>query len=114
MAAELKLVEPTQTVILVHSRAKLLSSEPLPDEFKDETLSLLKDTGTNVILGRRVIDSSPVHDDISAPITKLTLSDGSHIMAGHVISAISDSTPSRSYLPDKVLDARGYVKIGPS
>lgn len=114
MAAELKLVMPTQKVTLIHSREKILSSEPLPDSFKDESLLVLRETGVNVILGHRVVDQTPVNTDDGSPLTKLTLADGTQILAGHVISAISRSTSSASYLPEGTLDNDGFVKISPS
>ena len=60
MAAELKVVEPSQKVTLIHLRDKLLSSEPLPDEFKDRTLSVLREAGVEVMLNDRVIEIEPV------------------------------------------------------
>jgi hypothetical protein len=41
----------------------------------------------------------------------LTLEDGSHVVASHVINAISKSVPSTKYLPSSVLDGEGLVKI---
>ncbi len=110
MAAELKLVEPTQTVKLIHSRDKLLSSEPLPDDFKDKSLLLLQEAGVEVVLGRRVMKVIP---DQSAEHTSYTLilSDGTQMKAGHVISAISNGVPSTSFLPSTALDPNNFVKI---
>jgi hypothetical protein len=110
MAAELKLVEPTQIIKLIHSRDHLLSSEPLPAEFTDRTLQLLKDAGVEVILGERVISKAQVEDDLY----KLTLENGTHIMAGSYINAISASIPATSYLPDDILDHEGFVIVTPS
>jgi thioredoxin reductase len=106
MAAELKAVEPSQMVTLVHSRDKLLSSEPLPDDLKDGTLSLLQEGGVSVIIGQRVADIVS-----SGPTSTLTLSNGTKLTAGHVISAVSTPVPSTAYLPTETLDSDGYVKI---
>jgi hypothetical protein len=50
MAAEIKLVYPDQTVTLIHSRDKLLSSEPLPDFFKETSLAELKETCSEALI----------------------------------------------------------------
>jgi hypothetical protein len=109
IAAELKLIEPSLKVTLVHSRDNLLSSEPLPDEFKDRALSVLKDAKVEVVLNHRVVDISPVEG--SGSNYKLTLGDGSQMAAGAVITALSKPVPTTSYLPDLALDLDGYVKI---
>ena len=114
MAAELKVVEPTRKVTLIHSRDKLLSSEPLPDDFKDRTLSVLQEAGVDVILNDRVMEVAPVQTPDGAPLYKLTLKDGSKMATSHVIWAISHSLPSTSYLPAASLDAEGYVRIVPT
>ncbi|RDW78292.1 FAD protein [Coleophoma crateriformis] len=114
MASELKLCQPKQTVTLIHSRERLLSSEPLPDEFKDRSLIALEESGVKVILGLRVTDSEPVETADGSPLLKLTLSNGSQINAGHVIKAISKSVPTSTYLDESLLDTDGYVKVEPS
>ena len=111
MAAELKAVEPTQKVTLIHSRNKLLSSEPLPDDFKDRTLSVLQEAGVEVILNDRVVEVAPLKTPDGAPLFDLTLKDGSKMMTSHVIWAISHSLPSTTFLPAASLDAENYVKI---
>lgn len=112
MAAELKLVQPGLKVTLIHSRDKLLSAEPLPEELKDVSLKTLKEHGVNVILGRgRVAGQVPITNTEGRQVQMLTLEDGSHVIASHVINAISQSVPSTSYLPPSTLDARGLVKI---
>ena len=114
MASEIKTIEPWQKVTLVHSRDKLLSAEPLPDDFKDRSLETLKETGVEVILGQRVTETTAVQSDGEPTSWNLTLSSGQHITAGHVITAISRSTPTSSYLPPAALDKDGYVKINAS
>lgn len=112
MAAELKLVYPDLKVRLIHSRDRLLSSEPLPDDFKDETLKLLCSVGVEVVIGKRV---SHIHElqDTNGDI-QLTLSDGQQINTSFVINAISHATPTSSYLPSTVLTEEGHVRITPT
>lgn len=114
MAAELKVVEPTLSVKLIHSREKLLSSEPLPDDFKDRTAAVLKEGGVELILGNRVNEITPVNKDDEKPLFNLKLSDGSEILAGHVIPAISHGVPSTTFLPPTSLTSEGYVHIEPT
>ncbi|KAK3701827.1 hypothetical protein LTR37_015249 [Vermiconidia calcicola] len=109
MAAETKLVYPNTQVTLIHSRERLLSAEPLPDDFKDQTLKLLREGGVEVIMGKRVIEISPGHSR-----TTLKLSDGTELRASHVISAISKPTSTTMYLPKSVLDSEDLVRITPS
>ncbi|KAF2453694.1 hypothetical protein BDY21DRAFT_387870 [Lineolata rhizophorae] len=115
IAAELKLVLPDQKVTLIHSRDKLLSSEPLPDDFKDRTLELLCMEGVEIIMGKRVMEMTALDSDSNSsgsPRTKLKLSDGTELLVGHVINAVSQSVPSTAFLPAEVLDPNGYVQIG--
>jgi NADH dehydrogenase FAD-containing subunit len=114
MAAEIKLVHPDQTVTLIHSRDKLLSSEPLPDFFKEKSLAELKETGVEVVLSKRVNEINPVEGSHGRTECSLTLSDGTTMQAGHVISAISKSISSASFLPKDALNTEGLVKITPT
>ncbi|KAJ5188232.1 FAD-dependent pyridine nucleotide-disulfide oxidoreductase [Penicillium cf. griseofulvum] len=111
MAAELKILNPEQKVTLIHSRKRLLSSEPLPDEFAERVDSILRDTGVEVILGQRVIDTTAVDTKIEGRIWELTLSDGQQLKAGHVLNAVSQSIPTSTYLPKEALNEEGYVKV---
>lgn len=106
MAAEIKLVHPTQTVTLIHSRSRLLSNEPFPDEFKDRSLLVLKEAGVEALLGHRVKKSTPIgsHDE-------LEFNNGTKMKAGHVIWAISNGHPSTSFLPKATLNEEGFIKI---
>ncbi|KAH8589395.1 hypothetical protein B0O99DRAFT_692625 [Bisporella sp. PMI_857] len=106
MAAELKLVQPDQKVTLIHSRAELLSSEPLPSSFKAQTLATLQETGVEVILNDRVVEQREVEGEY-----ELTLKDGKTFKTGHVIWAISKQVPTSTYLSDEVLNEEGYVKV---
>lgn len=111
MAAEAKLCHPHTRVTLVHSRSKLLSSEPLPDEVKDLALEALRDAGVEVLLSERVTSTTASIGPDGRPMQTLTLQDGSHLVASQVISAISQSVPTTSYLPKSALDSEGFVKI---
>jgi NADH dehydrogenase FAD-containing subunit len=114
MAAEIKAVEPTQKVTLIHSRDKLLSAEPLPENFKERVAAVVKDSGVEVILNDRVTDVKPVDSLDGSPLFNLTLQDGTKMIAGHVIWAISHSIPSTTYLPPSCLDDNKYVKVVPT
>ncbi|KAF4307758.1 putative apoptosis inducing [Botryosphaeria dothidea] len=114
MAAELKVVYPQLKVTLVHSRYRLLSSEPLPDAFKDRVVEVVRESGVETVLGKRVVETNLVAAADGSSHIQLTLSDGSHLTTGHVINAISKSVPTSSYLPKAVLDEEGYVKVHPS
>lgn len=110
MASELKLIHLTKTVKLIQSRDRLLSSEPLPDDFKDQTLTLLEEAGVEVTLNHRVTDVTVDKPADGSSLYKVTLSDGSQLMASHVIWAISKSIPTTDFLPKAALD-EGLVKI---
>jgi thioredoxin reductase len=111
IAAEVKSMTPNLVVTLIHSRDKLLSSEPLPDQFKEASLQMLRDMGIRVILERRVQDihitKSPDGNDESTVI----LRGGEKVIASHVIEAISQSKPTTSYLPSDALDEDGLVRV---
>lgn len=115
MAAELKLAQPERKVTLIHSRSSLLSSEPLPDEFRERALSLLRDANVEIVLNSRVTQISPkTSDNGTSSGTTLTLANGSTLEAGYVINAISKFSPTSSYLPPAVIDKEGYVVVHPS
>ncbi|PLB43469.1 FAD/NAD(P)-binding domain-containing protein [Aspergillus steynii IBT 23096] len=110
IAAEIKMMQPQVKVTLIHSRAQLLSSESLPDEFSTKTLKLLR-SDVDVILGVRVQATTANEGDSSG--YTLTLSDGRQLQASHVINAVSRFSPTTSYLPDAACDEEGYVHITP-
>lgn len=113
MAAELKMHDPQQKVTLIHSRGRLLSSEPLPDDFAERSLAILREVGVEVILGQRVTDTTAVDTGEKRRAWRLTLSDGQQILTGHVLSAISRYIPTSTYLSSEALDQEGYVKVHP-
>jgi thioredoxin reductase len=111
MAAELKILNPAQKVTLIHSRKRLLSSEPLPDDFAERVVSILRDTGVEVILGQRVIDTTAVDTKNETRVWNLTLSDGQQLKTGHVLNAVSQSVPTSTYLSKEALNEEGYIKV---
>lgn len=113
MAAELKELYPQQKVTLVHSRDRLLSAEPLPDDFAERVVAELREQGVEVILGQRVIDTTAVEEEQGKRTWSLTLANGTKLKAGHIMNAVSKSSPTLSYLPKDALTEEGYVKIRP-
>lgn len=113
MASELKLLNKDAKITLAHSRQNLLSSEPLPDETKEEALELLREAGVTVLLNHS-LDSTDVHTttqgncDITVKFTN-----GHKMLASMVFVAISRSNPSTDYLPYSAVDSNGYVKVQP-
>lgn len=114
MAAELKILDPQHKVTLIHSRDRLLSSEPLPDDFADRVHGVLREEGVDIILGQRVVDTTAVDTNDKRRVWNLTLGSGQQIVAGHVLSAISRCIPTSTYLSSSALDAEGYIKVHPS
>lgn len=112
MAAELKLVCPNLKVTLIHSRDKLLSAEPLPDEVKDRSLELVHEAGVEVLMSHRV-DRTEEFIDNGHKAYKVYFTNGHTLVADSVIMAISRSVPSTTFLPKEVLNEEGYVKIQP-
>ena len=111
MAAEIKMVQPTQKVTLIHSRDKLLSSEALPDDFKDRSAEVLVEGGVELIVNERVTENVEVELTDGSPRYRLILSSGKQIFAGKVIFAVSQSVPTTTFMPESMLDANGFVKI---
>jgi hypothetical protein len=109
MAAETAMIYPNLKTTLIHSRGKLLSSEPLPEEFGDKTLELLREGGVNVILGKRVLSTSSSDQDPSKTI--LNLSDNTTMTASHICWAISAPKPTTNYLPSSTLNSDSEVTV---
>ncbi|KAH8881698.1 pyridine nucleotide-disulfide oxidoreductase-like protein [Thozetella sp. PMI_491] len=114
MAAELKLVQPHTKVTLVHSRERLLSSEPLPDDCKDRALELVKESGVEMLLSHRLEGTEEVTAEDGTKTQRLKFTNGHSMLADHVVMAISKSIPSTTFLPKENLDAEGYIKVQPS
>lgn len=113
MAAELKTVCPAARVTLVHSRDRLLSSEPLPDECKDKALELVREAGVEVLLNKRLAGTEGVARGDGAKVTEVTFTDGHKMDASVVIMAVSKSVPSTEFLPREALQEEGLIKARP-
>lgn len=114
MASELKHIYPELTVKLVHSRARLLSAEPLPDEFAAAAAELLEKLGVEVVLGSRVRETrlASGKEGEEGETWAVELENGEVIRAGLVINAISGQKPTGlETLPAECCDADGWVKI---
>ncbi len=111
MAAELKLVHPHLKVTLVHSRDKLLSSEPLPDELKERSLELLREAGVDVLMSHRLEKTEEIKDVNGNPCLRVHFTNGQTMLADQVAMAVSKSVPTTTYLPEEALNEEGYVKI---
>ncbi|KAK4100407.1 pyridine nucleotide-disulfide oxidoreductase-like protein [Parathielavia hyrcaniae] len=111
MAAELKLLHPHLSVTLVHSRDKLLSSEPLPDEVKDRALQLVREADVAVLMSHRLDRTEQTQDEHGNKCLRLHFTNGHAMLADQVSMAVSRPVPSTAYLPSSVLDEEGYVKI---
>lgn len=111
MAAELKLVQPHCGVTLVHSRDKLLSAEPLPEETKDRALELVHEAGVKVLMSHRLDKTEEVKTDDGSKCLRLTFTNGHSMLASEVIMAMSKSVPATKFLPKEAVDEEGYVKI---
>ncbi|KAF2489536.1 FAD/NAD(P)-binding domain-containing protein [Lophium mytilinum] len=108
-AGEVKHNHPGLHVTLIHSRAELLSAEPLPAEFKYRAKILLEDLGVEVITGNRatVEEQSEGH-------YLVTLTNGKTITAGAVINATAKHLPTTDCLPREAVDEEGYVRVTPT
>jgi thioredoxin reductase len=111
MAAELKVMQPQLNVTLVHSRDKLLSSEPLPEEVGERSLELLKDANVSVLMSHRLDRTEEIKEDTGKDCLRLHFTNGHTMLADQVSLAVSRSIPSTTYLPGNVVDEEGYVKI---
>lgn len=108
MAAELKLICAELRVVLIHSRDHLLSSESLPADFKDQTLTMLQEAGVETIMGTRVQE---ITSDATSRTKTLHLSDESELTVTEVINAVSGPNPTTTYLPQETLNAAGEVTV---
>lgn len=110
MAAELKVVRPESRVTLVHSRDRLLSSEDLPDEVKDKAVELMRETGVELLLSKRVAGTREVERGDGTKVTEVSFTDGEKLEASIVIMAVSKAVPSTEFLPKEALDEEGLIR----
>ncbi|KAI1410576.1 FAD/NAD(P)-binding domain-containing protein [Hypoxylon sp. FL1857] len=114
MAAELKEVQPHVKVTLAHSRDKLLSAEPLPDNVKECARDLTVDAGVEVLLNHRLKSQTPVKNEDGTEVIEVEFENGHKMTASQVIMAISRCEPSTTYLPSDALSEDRYVNIRPT
>lgn len=110
-AAEIAQAHPCKRVILVHSRSELLSSEPLPADYKERVRRVLCLANVELQLGRRAVDHIILFNDAEQPFERLFLSTGEFLDAGKVIFCSSKSSPNTKFLPMDCLNELGFVKI---
>jgi len=101
-------------VTLVHSREKLLSSEPLPDDVKDRSLELLGQAGVHTLMSHRLDRTEEVQDAQGNNCLKVYFTNGHTMLADKVIMAVSNPTPCTAFLPSDVLNSKKYVRIQPT
>lgn len=114
MAAELKTVQPNVKVTLAHSRAKLLSAEPLPEQVQDCALELTRASGVECLLEHRLTRSTPIKNAAGQDAYEVEFENGHKMTASVVIMAISKSVPSTDFLPKEALSEEGLVNVSPS
>lgn len=113
MSAEIALACPSKKVVLVHSREELLSSEPVPVEFKEKVRQLLSLANVEVQLGKRVVRHESFTSETGMPVEKLVLRNGEVLDGGKVIFCTARPAPNAQFLPMDCLDEHGHVKVNP-
>jgi NADH dehydrogenase FAD-containing subunit len=98
-AAEIKSYYPQIGVTLVHSRAEVLSSEPLPADVKDRARILLEEEGVELVLGNR----ASIEEQSNGQF-KVTLANSDIITADFVIDSTKKGTPTTDVLPNECLN----------
>lgn len=98
-AAEIKNCYPKIGVTLVHSRAEVLSSEPLPSDVKERARILLEEEGVELVLGNRATITETPNGQHT-----VTLANGETITADFVIDATKKGTPTTDILPSECLN----------
>lgn len=87
----------------MHSQSTILSTEPLPQEFKAKALELLQETGVEVLLSTRVVEETA---------GEIRLSTGDTIKASSVIWCVGRQHPATTFLPPLALEpSTGLVRI---
>lgn len=110
-AGELKLTYPGKVTTLVHSRSSLLSSEPLPEEFKAKALKLLEEIGVEVLFNTRMETEA----DGGGGRRELVLSTGTVLRASAVLWCVGRQQPSAGFLPESTLHSdSGLVRVSAS
>jgi NADH dehydrogenase FAD-containing subunit len=105
-AAEIKNYYPQIGVTLVHSRAEVLSSEPLPSDVKDRARILLEEEGVDLVLGSR----ASIAEQPNGQFT-VTLANGETITADFVIDSTKKGFPTTDVLPDECLNEDKEIMV---
>jgi thioredoxin reductase len=111
LAAKIQLEYPNNEVILIHSRDKLISAEPLPDEYKAKAFELLSITGTQIKLGQRVTGEKIVKSSNGPTRTEVTLSNGETILCDKVIYSATQKGANTLFIPKQGRDADGCILV---
>ena len=112
MAAEISVACPSKKVILVHSRPELLSSEPLPSEYKKRVQKLVS-VNVELHLGKRVVRHETLSSDAGTSIERVTLLTGEELDGGKIIFCEKKPAPNTQFLPADCFTEEGYVKVNP-
>lgn len=114
MAAEIAVACPSKKVILVHSRPELLSSEPLPSEYKKRVQKLMS-ANVELHLGKRVVrhETFSSGSDAGMPTERVTLLTGEKLDGGKIIFCGKKPAPNTQFLPADCFTEQGYVKVKP-
>lgn len=108
-AGEIKNYYPCIDVTLVHSRARVLSSEPLPAEVKDQAKRILEEEGVHVVLGQRASVA-----ELPSGQFAITLASGDTLAADFVIDSTKKGIPTTDVLPTECLNADKEILVHPT
>ncbi|KAF1995505.1 FAD/NAD(P)-binding domain-containing protein [Amniculicola lignicola CBS 123094] len=107
-SGEIKNYYPHLHVTLIHSRAEVLSSEPLPSEVKAKAKTLLEEAGVELLLGNRA-----TVEDLPNGKYEISIADGTKITADVVLDATKKGYPTTRFLPAETLDDEREIKVTP-
>ncbi|USP74636.1 hypothetical protein yc1106_01910 [Curvularia clavata] len=113
MAGEIKRAWPEVAVTLIHRNHSLLSSEPLPEDFKARVLDTLRQSGVQVRLNCGVMQSQQIKTHNGSLKWEVVLSNGDSLLFDERIDTISRVT-SDTYVPQRFLADNGALKVLPT
>lgn len=113
MAGEIKRAWPEVAVTLIHRNNSLLSSEPLPEDFKVRVLDTLRQSGVQVRLNCGVMQSQQIKTHNGSLKWEVVLSNGDSLLFDERIDTISRVT-SDTYVPQRFLTDNGALKVLPT
>lgn len=105
-SGEIKNYYPQIDVTLVHSRAEVLSSEPLPTDVKERAKILLEEEGINLVLGSRASITELPNGQFS-----VELANGDTITADFVIDSTKKGIPTTDILPAECLNEDKEIMV---